>query len=133
MVPPWRSPRAPFVGVCITALGLAAVLRPWTPAAPADVDTEARSILTANCLKCHGPAKQKGGLRLDTRDGALVRGDSGSPVVVPGRPGASELIRRVSATDAAVRMPPRAAALTAAQVETLRKWIEAGAAWPREG
>src|SRR5262245_15972653 len=43
MSPPWRSPRAPFVGACLTALGIAAVLRPGTTA-NADVDAEARGM-----------------------------------------------------------------------------------------
>jgi hypothetical protein len=43
------------------------------------------------------------------------------------------MIRRLTATDAAVRMPPGDASLTAAQIDTLRKWVEAGAAWPKEG
>src|SRR5690349_20965863 len=95
--------------------------------AAADVPAEARAVLTAHCLKCHGPAKQKGGLRFDTRDGLLAKSDSGTPAVVPGKPAASEMIRRVTAADAETRMPPEGAALTAAQVETLRKWIESGA------
>jgi mono/diheme cytochrome c family protein len=133
MFPPLRVPRVPFVGVCLTALGIAAFLQPGTTAAAADVDIEAHSILTATCLKCHGPAKQKGGLRFDTRDGVLGRGDSGTPSVVAGRSGSSELIRRVTATDATERMPLGATALSAAQIDTLRKWIDAGAAWPNEG
>jgi mono/diheme cytochrome c family protein len=132
MLPPSRFPGARFVGACLTALGIAAFPHPGTTAA-ADVDVEARSILTANCLKCHGPAKQKGELRFDAREGALVKGDSGATAVAPGRPAASELIRRVTAKDPTVRMPPGETALTASQVETLRKWIEAGAAWPRAG
>jgi mono/diheme cytochrome c family protein len=102
-------------------------------AAAADGPGEARAVLTAHCLKCHGPAKQKAGLRFDTRDGLLAKSDSGSPAVVPGKPAASEMIRRVTAADAETRMPPEGAALTAAQVETLRKWIEAGAALPQAG
>src|SRR5262245_51057072 len=117
MFPPLRFPGVPFVGVCLTALGLAAFPHPGMTAAAADVEAEARSILSANCLKCHGPAKQKGGLRFDTRDGVLGRGDSGVTAVAPGRPGASELLRRVTATDATVRMPLNAAAMTAAQVD----------------
>src|SRR5262245_18451905 len=132
MFTPLRVPKVPFVGVCIMALGIAAFPSPGTTAA-ADVDDEARSILAANCLKCHGPAKQKGGLRFDTRDGVLGQGDSGATAVAPGRSDASELIRRVTATDATTRMPLGATALTAAQIDTLRKWIEAGVAWPREG
>ena len=86
-----RFPRAPFVGVCLTALGIAAFPSPGTTAAAADVDAEARSILTANCQKCHGPAKQKGGIRFDSREGALGKGDSGATAVAPGRPAASEV------------------------------------------
>jgi hypothetical protein len=129
MFPPSRSPRTRFVGAAVLGVVL---LGPGTSAA-ADVDAEARSILATNCLKCHGPAKQKGGLRFDSRDGALSKGDSGTPAVAPGRPAASEVIRRVTAKDVAVRMPPEGSALTATQVETLRKWIEAGATWPRDG
>jgi hypothetical protein len=118
----------PLLAVCVAAL-----LLPGPTASLADVDAEARSILTAHCLKCHGPAKQKGRLRLDSRDGLLSKGDSGSAAVVPDKPGASELIRRATAKDATVRMPQEGAALTAAQVDALRKWIEAGAAWPQGG
>src|SRR5262245_26583339 len=129
MLPPLRFPGAPFVGVCLTALGIAAFPQPAATAA--DLDAEARSILTAHCLKCPGPAKQKGGLRFDSREGVLGKGDSGTTAVVPGRPTASEMFRRVTAQDATERMPPGETALTASRVETLRKWIEAGAAWPR--
>src|SRR2546423_247572 len=104
MGPPLRSPRTRFVAAGLAALGIA-ILGPGTTAA-ADVDAEARSILSANCLKCHGPAKQKGGLRFDSREGALGKGDSGEPAVAPGRPAASEMIRRVTAKDVTVRMPP---------------------------
>ena len=96
-----------------------------------DTDAEARSILTANCQKCHGPSKQKGGLRLDSRDGALGKGDSGSPAIIPGKAASSEVMRRVTAKNPAERMPPDGTGLTAAQIDALRKWIDAGAAWPK--
>jgi mono/diheme cytochrome c family protein len=121
-----RFPRIPLAGVCI------AVVFPACPTADAADDTaEARAVLTAHCLKCHGPAKQKGGLRFDSRDGLLNKGDSGSAAVVPGKPDASELIRRVTAKDATERMPPEGAALSVAQVNSLRKWIGAGAKLPQ--
>ena len=114
--------------------GSLAGLRPITSnAAAVDGDAEARAILAANCLKCHGAAKQKGGLRFDSRDGLLGKGDSGLAAVVPGKAVGSELIRRVSSNDKAERMPPDGDPLTAAQVETLQKWIESGAAWTKEG
>ncbi|MHB1425625.1 MAG: PSD1 and planctomycete cytochrome C domain-containing protein [Gemmataceae bacterium] len=90
---------------------------------------DVQSILAENCVKCHGPTRQKGGLRFDSRQGLLRKGDSGSPAVTPNKPAASEMIRRVTSTDASVRMPPGDARLTAAQVAILWKWIEAGAEW----
>src|SRR5262245_61954811 len=133
MFPSMRFLRIPFVGLWLAALGIAVFPPPGTTAVAADVDAEARAILTANCQRCHGPTKQKGGLRFDSRDGLLSKGDSGSSAVTPGKPATSEMIRRVIATDAAVRMPPGEMGLTTAQIDTLRKWIEAGAAWPQEG
>src|SRR6185369_8880257 len=129
MLPSPRFPRVPFIGLYLTALLVVLLPHAGTTATAADVAAEARSILTANCTKCHGSTKQKGGLRFDSRDGVLAKGDSGSPAVAPGKPDASELIRRVTATDANVRMPPGDTGLTAAQIKTLRAWIEAGAAW----
>src|SRR5437763_2314746 len=129
MIPSFRSRRI-LIGV-ITALAITATC-PVSTATAADTDVEARSLLAANCQKCHGPTKQRGGLRLDSRDGAVGKGDSGSPAITPGKPAASELIRRVTAKDPAERMPPDGAALTAAQIDTLRKWIDAGAVWPKD-
>lgn len=37
---------------------------------------DVRKFLTAHCVKCHGPEKQKGKLRLDTQDPANLAGDS---------------------------------------------------------
>ncbi len=125
MFTPLRPLYSSFCGVVLLLAG--------TAVNAADVGAEARAILTANCLKCHGPAKQKGGLRLDSRDAAVSKADSGAPAVVPHKPDASELIRRVTAADAKTRMPPGDTPLTAGQIDTLRKWIDAGAAWPREG
>src|SRR5204863_6059928 len=50
--------------------------------------------------------------------------------IVPNKPQASELIKRVSSADEDEMMPPPKASakpLTAAQVETLRRWIANGA------
>ena len=41
----------------------------------------------------------------------------------------SELIRRVTSDDPDVRMPPKGPALTVAEVDILRRWIDEGAAW----
>ena len=51
----------------------------------------------------------------------------------PDRPDQSELFRRVTAGDDAVRMPPpkHSARLTTYQVDLLRRWIEQGAKWQK--
>ena len=40
--------------------------------APVDLASKVRSIFERNCLKCHGPEKQRGGLRLDVRESVLA-------------------------------------------------------------
>ena len=86
-------------------------------------------ILKEQCSRCHSD-KANGGLRLDSRAAALKAGDSGVAAIVPGDLSASELIRRIRATDPDERMPPGAAALTDDQIKTLESWIASGAIWP---
>lgn len=94
------------------------------------LSVEARGVLAHSCTKCHGQQKQKGGLRLDTKATALKGGDDG-PVLSPGKPAESELLRRVSlAKGHEDAMPPKDGPLDARDLETLRKWVAAGAPWP---
>lgn len=99
------------------------------PAGRVDFEQQIRPLLQAACGDCHGPAVQKGGLRLDARHTAM-RGGDGGPVWVAGRSADSELLRRVTSTDPDERMPPDGPALTPPQTELLRRWIDAGAVWP---
>jgi len=89
---------------------------------PPEFNRDVRPILASRCFKCHGPDEtaRKAKLRLDTRAGAEQ---------VLGKIGASELLRRVTSSDAAEVMPPPATklALTAKEKETLKAWIAAGA------
>ncbi len=100
------------------------------PAAP-DFQREVRPILSRQCFACHGPDEhsRKGKLRLDLRDSALAPAKSGKRALVPGKPDASELVRRITSTDHNKVMPPPETKkeLTAAEVDTLRRWIAAGA------
>ncbi|MGN6546530.1 MAG: DUF1553 domain-containing protein, partial [Aureliella sp.] len=86
-------------------------------------------ILRDNCFRCHGD-KENGGLRLTSREAALLSGDSESPAIVPGKPEESELLRRIKAEDPEERMPPSAAPLAPEQIALLEAWIGSGAAWP---
>ena len=97
-----------------------------------DFEREIRPIFTAHCVKCHGAEKSQGGLRLDSASGAFLPTDSGVPAIVPHKAAESELLSRVSAEDADLRMPPEGDPLSVAEVEVLRRWIAAGAVWPEE-
>jgi Protein of unknown function (DUF1553)/Protein of unknown function (DUF1549)/Planctomycete cytochrome C len=87
-------------------------------------------------VKCHGPEKQKGGLRLDVKAAAFKGGDSEERGIVPGHADESRVIRAVTSTDDDERMPPRKGGgepLSAKQIALLRQWIDAGAEWPESG
>src|SRR5215207_2647076 len=103
------------------------------PAARAvDYASDVRPILAAHCYACHGPDKQKSGLRLDVKVAALKGGDTGR-AILPGRSAESRLVRFVAGLDADMVMPPKGERLSAEQVGVLRAWIDQGADWPDAG
>jgi hypothetical protein len=91
-------------------------------------DRDIQPLLADRCYSCHGPEKQKGGLRLDRQADAFAGGDNGK-VIIPGKPSESLLIRNVSGLNPDSVMPPKGERLTSEQIAKLRAWIEAGAAW----
>lgn len=95
----------------------------------ADFDTRARPVFLARCAQCHGAATAKGGLRLDSRAGAVAGGIDG-PVIVPGKAAESPLFRRVTSDNPAERMPPKGPRLSAAEIASLKTWIDSGARGP---
>ncbi len=100
-------------------------------AAPApDFVREVYPVLQRACFECHDARKTKGGLRLDDRAEAFKGGDKGHDLV-PGRPEASEVLRRLTlprGDDEA--MPSRGEPLPAPDIEKIRAWIATGAPWP---
>jgi mono/diheme cytochrome c family protein len=92
-------------------------------------EAKVRPVLAEQCAKCHGPDKQKSGLRVDSRAALLEGGDSG-PAVVPGKPAESRLIAAVRHDDDAPKMPP-SRTLPSEQVADLARWVEMGAPWPK--
>jgi hypothetical protein len=97
------------------------------PSAVEFFEKQIRPLLAARCFECHGPSKQKGGLRLDSREGVLAGGDTG-PAIVPGKPEESLLIEAINYGDL-YQMPPKSR-LPAGEVASLTKWVEMGAPWP---
>src|SRR3982750_4336134 len=73
-----------------------------------DFNREIRPILSNKCYACHGPddGKREAGLRLDDAKIATSKLESGAVPIVPHKPEASELIRRVTNSDEDERMPP---------------------------
>lgn len=99
-----------------------------------DFANDVAPILVGRCVECHGPQKQKGKLRLDTKAHAFAEADSGEPVIVAGDAAKSEMIRRLGlAADDEDLMPAKGGALTAAQQATMTAWVAAGAVWPDDG
>jgi mono/diheme cytochrome c family protein len=94
-----------------------------------DFGRDIQPIFAKRCFACHGPDKGEGGLRLNRRETALAELDSGEHAVVPGKPDASELLRRITAADESERMPPEGKPLAAEQIELVRRWIAEGAKW----
>ena len=95
-------------------------------------EKEIRPLLHKHCYKCHSTEaeKLKGGLLLDSRQGWETGGDSG-PAIVPGDVEGSLLLRAVSYEDDDLQMPPKYK-LADHERAALGKWVEAGAADPRD-
>jgi hypothetical protein len=119
--------------VCTVELAamLAAVCTASAAVPGPDFSREVRPLFEKHCVKCHGPEKQKGGLRFDTKDGAFKAGDSGETAIVPGHASESLLVKLVSSKDDDERMPSKGEPLSPAQVDLLKRWIDAGAEWPK--
>lgn len=85
-------------------------------------------IFEEKCVGCHGPRRQKGGLRLDSF-AALVRGGESGKAVVPGKADESDLVRRIMMPpDHEDAMPPSGRpALTVAEGQLMLWWIGRGA------
>src|SRR5215472_8081711 len=94
-----------------------------------DFSRDIRPIFNQNCVACHGGVRQKNGVSFIFRDEALGRGKSGRPTIVPGDPGASELIRRITSKDPDQRMPYHGPPLSSQQISLFRRWIKEGANW----
>lgn len=128
----WRNRLILFGSVAVLGAGiLDAQTKPQVTAKKEKIDfnRDVRPIIT-KCFTCHGPSSNTGaaGLRLDSFKGATLKLDSGETAIVPGNPKASELIKRINATDDSL-MPPADThkTLSAAEKQTLSDWILEGA------
>ena len=100
-----------------------------------EFNRDVRPILADKCFTCHGPdaAAKKVPFRLDSEAAAKATLPSGKRAIVEGDAAGSELVQRVSSTNAAQRMPPVYSGLKLSQqeIDTLRTWVAEGARWEK--
>jgi WD40 repeat protein len=95
------------------------------PLAAQDFSKDVAPVLAANCLGCHTAATKMGGLSLET-SAALQAGGSHGPAIVPGKSSESRLYLMLTGALMPL-MPMGGRKLAAGDIETIRKWIDAGA------
>jgi hypothetical protein len=120
-----------FAGAAVLA-GLFWGQLPGTASGPISYNEDVRPILNKKCLACHGGVRRKGGLSLLFRTAALDTLDSGKRAIVPGKPGESEIMRRITHPDPSERMPPDGKKpLKQTEIQKIRRWIAQGAKWEK--
>ena len=97
------------------------------PATAEFFEAKVRPVLAAHCWECHGPQKQKSGLRLDSRE-AVLRGGETGPAVMVGKAGESLLVEAIGYSGS-IQMPPRGK-LDSAEIAALTDWVKLGMPWP---
>jgi hypothetical protein len=109
--------------LAVAALGSRGTSASQPPPAP-DYARDVVPILEANCVRCHSPAQQEGGLLLDAYEDLLRGGESGT-AITPGDAAASRLVAMIEGR-ATKKMPPKND-LRPDEIATLRAWIDGGA------
>jgi hypothetical protein len=97
-------------------------------AEPGTFSDSVAPVLDHNCARCHGPAKQKAGLRLDTY-AAIFLGSEDGEVVRPTDSQGSELVQRITLPRSDDDFMPSGdrPSLSPAEITMLERWIAAGA------
>ena len=114
-------------------MGLIAFAVSSTAETEIQFNRDVRPILSDKCFHCHGPdkSKRKADLRLDHKETALGKSDSGKIAIVPGKPDASEVVARITTANEEDLMPPvkSGRVLSQKEIQTLTQWIKQGAKW----
>ena len=90
--------------------------------------TQVDEIFRESCEHCHNADKVKGGLLMDGYAGLMAGGEHGS-ALIPGESASSRLMQMVEGK-LTPRMPYKEDALSRAQIEIIRRWIDEGAPGP---
>jgi len=100
-------------------------------AAKVDFNKQVKPILEAACVHCHGPDKDKGDVRVDTKDAAF-KGNEDAVGITAGDPSKSSVFTTLELPDDddLAMPPPKEGRLDKGQIAVLKNWIAQGAAWP---
>lgn len=115
------------LALCLDSALLSADEPKLTPQQTEFFESRVRPVLVEKCFACHGPKKQRAGLRVDSRE-HLLRGSENGPVVVPGDADKSLLIRAVQHRGSP-KMPPQDK-LPDDAIAALTQWVKMGLPWP---
>jgi uncharacterized membrane protein/mono/diheme cytochrome c family protein len=90
-------------------------------------------IFQGKCYSCHGKNKQKGKLRLDD-SAMIVKGGKDGAVIVSGKSGVSELIKRIQLPqeDDHHMAPKEKSQLTEQEIVLLKWWVDQGASFSKK-
>jgi mono/diheme cytochrome c family protein len=116
-----------FISLTFGFATISAVATP-TPEQLEFFERKVRPVLAEQCYKCHGPEKQKADLRVDSLAALLKPGVDG-PIIVPGKPGESLLIKSIKHLGD-MKMPEKAPKMPEDQIAALEQWVAMGAPWP---
>jgi hypothetical protein len=92
-------------------------------------NTQVKPIFNKKCIACHGGVKAKSDFSLLFREDAMKPAKSGKYPIVPGKPGESEMIKRITNNDPEERMPYKHEPLSKDEISILKNWIKQGAEW----
>lgn len=116
-----------FLGLSV--LGKAVLAN--NPSALEFFENKIRPVLAEHCYECHNSVnKAKGDLVLDYKDGLLDGGETG-PVLIPGNPKGSLLIKVLRHEIKDLKMPKGGPKVMPSVLSDFEKWISTGAFDPR--
>ncbi|MGB5304843.1 MAG: c-type cytochrome domain-containing protein [Gammaproteobacteria bacterium] len=119
-------------GNCLLAVSFVAVLAGsgCSREKPAGFVADVQPILNKYCIECHAPGTEgamESGFLVGSYE-VVMKGTKYGPVVVPGSADSSSLYRLLAGeVDPSIQMPHGKQALTAAEIDTIRRWIDQGA------
>lgn len=95
-------------------------------------ETRIRPLLVNHCFACHGPDKQKSGLRLDSAEALHRGGATGQVLIVTSQPEHSLLLKAVRHQGGVPKMPPKGK-LKDQEIADLTRWVQLGGFFPGRG